>query len=248
MNASTLNEQCKVLKLGTVPRIYVRVAYSNNEQFPTELFAEELKAREENRIRRVLHRAAFPQTKNLDSFEWTGVTLPNKTTQEELANLSFIDKKECLICMGAVGTGKTHLVTALGMRACMAGKEVRFFRTTELAGRLLENHAKGTLGRFMGELEKCDLLILDELGFVPLHRHGAELLFNVVASCYERHSVAVTTNLEFGQWNTVFGDNKLTAALIDRLVHHAHVLAFSGQSYRLRHALSQMAESEAQGV
>src|SRR5690606_8809552 len=114
------------------------------------------------------------------------------------------------------------------------------FRTADLASRLLERHAAGTLTRFMRELARCDLLILDELGFVPLHRHGAELLFNVIADSYERRSVIVTTNLEFGQWNTVLADDRLTAALIDRLVHHAHVLGFSGESYRLRHALSQL--------
>jgi len=234
-----LKEQCRELKLGTLPHIYSQVDYHTKEQFLTELFSLELKGRQESRIKAKLKVAAFGEVKTLDAFEWQGVTLPTNTTKECLINLTFIERKEALICMGAVGTGKTHLVTALGIRACMEGKHVRFFRTADLVNRLLERHTAGTLPRFMKELDKCDLLTLDELGFVPLHRHGAELLFNVVADCYEQRSVAITTNLEFGQWNTVLGDNRLTAAMVDRLVHHAHILAFSGESYRLRHALSQ---------
>lgn len=248
MSIALLKEQCRTLKLGAVPRVYTQIAYTNKEQFLTELFGAELQARQESRIRRALKRAGFPQTKTLDTFEWDGITLPANSAREELTDLSFIERKECLICMGAVGTGKTHLVTALGIQACLEGKEVRFFRTADLANRLLEENAAGTLGRFLRELARCDLLILDELGFVPLHRHAAELLFTVVADCYEQRSVAVTTNLEFGQWNTVLGDNRLTAALIDRLVHHAHILAFSGESYRLRHALSQLGDKPPHAV
>lgn len=240
MSAALLKEQCKALKLGNVLSTYTRIPYENKEQFLTDVFAAELEARHENRIRRALKRAGFEQTKTLDSFEWDVVTLPTKTTPQRLKELEFIERKECLVLMGDVGLGKTHLATALGIEACMQGRDVRFFRTADLASRLLEKHAAGSLGRFMRDLAKCDLLILDELGFVPLHRHGAELLFNVVADCYERRSVVVTTNLEFGQWNTVLADNRLTAALIDRLVHHAHVLGFSGESYRLRHALSEL--------
>ena len=101
----------------------------------------------------------------------------------------------------------------------------------------LEKHKSGTLPRFLQELRKCELLILDELGFVPFHRDGSELLFNVIADCYERRSVTVTSNLEFSQWNQIFGDNRLAAALIDRLVHHSHILAFTGESIRLRQAM-----------
>lgn len=239
---SRLQEQCRALKLGHVYRIYRTVPFREREQFLAEVFAAELAARQENRTRRALKRAGFTQRKTLDTFEWQGITLPAHTTREQLTELSFLDRCENLILVGAVGTGKTHLATALGIQACLAGKEVRFFRTAELANRLLDHHAAGTLGRVLREIERAQLLILDELGFVPLHRHGAELLFNVIAGCYERRSVIVTTNLEFGQWNTVLADNRLTAALIDRLVHHAHILAFSGESYRLRHALSRRSQ------
>jgi len=131
-------------------------------------------------------------------------------------------------------------VIALGLKAALSGKEVRFFQTGDLANRLLEKTAKGTLGSFTRDLESCDLLIVDELGFLPLRRHAAEPLFEAIANRYERRSVAITTNLEFGQWNTVINDNRLTAALIDRFIHHGHVLAFTSESYRLRNAISQL--------
>lgn len=247
MMTSLLQEQCKALKLGSVSRIYPQIALQSKEQFLTDLFAGELDAREASRNRRRLRRAGFPQTKTLDEFSWGNIVLPSHTAREYLTSLDFIEAKESLICMGGVGTGKTHLVIALGLKAAMSGKEVRFFQTADLANRLLERNAKGTLGSFTRDLESCDLLIVDELGFLPLHRHAAELLFQVIANCYERRSVAITTNLEFGHWNTVINDNRLTAALIDRLVHHGHVLAFTGESYRLRHALSQLSDPATTG-
>jgi len=224
MTDSLLQEQCKMLKLGSVSQTYNEIPFESREQFLTDLFAEELRNREKNRHRRRLKRAGFPQTKTLEEFSWDNIILPPQTTIEHLTELRFIDEKESLICMGGVGTGKTHLVIALGLKAVLSGKEVRFFQTVDLANRLLEKNAKGTLGSFIRDLESCDLLIVDELGFLPLHRHAAELLFQVIASCYERRSVAITTNLEFGQWNTVINDSRLTAALIDRLVHHGMCL------------------------
>jgi DNA replication protein DnaC len=147
----------------------------------------------------------------------------------DLTELEFINRKENILAVGAVGTGKTHLATALGIKACSQRKSVRFYRCLDLVNILLEHHRQGRLGATMAILGKSDLLIIDELGFVPLHRDGAELLFNVVAQAYEHQSVIVTSNLEFGQWNSVLGDNRLTAAMIDRLVHHAHILAFDGE-------------------
>ncbi|MCM3560268.1 ATP-binding protein, partial [Brevibacillus borstelensis] len=142
------------------------------------------------------------------------------------------------ILLGPVGTGKTHLATAIGVEACKQGKKVRFYRVAELVSILQTKFHAGNLPRFQKELLDTDVLILDELGFVPFHKDGADLLFQLISECYERISIIVTSNLEFSQWNTVFGDNRLTAALIDRLVHHAHIVAFTGESYRLRHALS----------
>jgi hypothetical protein len=224
---SLLREQCKVLRLGAVPRVFNEIIHDGTSSTlrnssPRSCVSES--------------RSQGPQASSFPVYQdATGLLLGrHRPAARNLAGGSgrsaLHPPKGSLICMGAVGSGKTHLVTALGIKACVEGMEVRFFRAADLVNQLLELNTKGTLGHFTRELGKCDLLILDELGFVPLHPHGAELLFNVVASCYEQRSVAVTTNLEFGQWNTVLGSNRLTAALVDRLVHHAHVLAFSSQS------------------
>lgn len=140
----------------------------------------------------------------------------------------------------AFHNGKTHLAISLGVEACRQGYGVRFFRVADLVSLLQQKYAEGRIGAFRKELAKNDCLILDELGYVPFHETGSELLFHVIADCYEKQSVIVTSNLEFGQWNSIFGDTRLTAALVDRLVHHAHILTFTGESYRLRHALSVM--------
>ena len=205
---------------------------------PDRLFAAELEERHTKKIKKLIKRASFPVHKTLEEFDWDAITLPGSTTITDLAELAFIQRCENVLALGAVGTGKTHLAIALGIRACMEKRSVRFYRCLDLVNDLLENHRQGRLRRLMSELEKVDLIIIHELGLVPLLREGAELLFNVVAQAYERQSIIVTSNLQFGEWNTVLGDNRLTAALIDRLVHHSHILAFEGESYRLQRALS----------
>lgn len=238
MAVSPLKEQCKALKLAHVPLVYLDIDYHDREQYLHEVFAAELQARQAGKIRRLIRRAGFPAHKTLEEFDWYPVTLPASTTRSELADLVFIQRHENVLALGAVGTGKTHLAVALGIKACVEGKSVCFYRCLDMVNTLLEAHRQGRLARLMDELSKLDLIIIDELGFVPLHRNGAELLFNIVARAYEQQSVIVTSNLQFGEWNTVMGDNRLTAALIDRLVHHAHILAFEGESYRLQQALS----------
>ena len=124
------------------------------------------------------------------------------------------------------------------MKACQEGRRVRFFTAAELANILLEKNTKGTLNNYLDTLKKVELVVIDEIGFVPLHKDTAELLFQVISDCYERKSLIITSNLEFSQWNTVFGDNRLTAALVDRLIHHSHIVIFSGESYRLTQSLN----------
>lgn len=240
----TLKEQCKDLKLAHVPAVYLEISYHDREQYLTDLFAAELEERRAKRIRRLIKKAGFPAHKTLKDFDWKPVTLPASTTVTHLTGLTFMERHENVLALGAVGTGKTHLAIALGIQACMEGRRVYFYRCLDLVNILLEKHRQGRLKRLMSELGKADLIILDELGFVPLLREGAELLFNVVAQAYERQSIIVTSNLQFGQWNTVLGDDRLTAALIDRLVHHAHILAFEGESYRLQRALSALASTQ----
>jgi DNA replication protein DnaC len=139
--------------------------------------------------------------------------------------------------MGSVGTGKTHLATAVAVNLCEQGRHVRFYTATGLANTLQEKHQRGTLSSFMATLRKVELLVLDEIGFITLHKEASELLFQIVSDCYEQKSMIITSNLEFSQWNTVFGNDKLTAAMIDRLIHHSHILVFSGPGYRLEESM-----------
>lgn len=224
----------RTLKLGGMAKGWRCVEYANTEQYVTDLLMLELRERETNRINRMVKTAGFQVLKTLDEFEWKAeIELPNGLTQEYMEDLRFLAPKENLIFMGAVGTGKTHLATALALKACQEGRCVRFFTAASLANILLERNSRGTLNGFLGTLKKAELIVIDEIGFVPLHKDAAELLFQVISDCYERKSLIITSNLEFSQWNTVFGDNRLTAALIDRLIHHSHIVIFSGESYRL---------------
>ncbi|ARU59975.1 ATP-binding protein [Tumebacillus avium] len=238
MNTEMLAQACKTLHLAHVMSNYDSVPFENRIDFLLAILQSEIQGRESSKMKRLLKRANFPHLKTFEGYNFEEVTFPNHCTEQSLRELAFLKHKENILMLGKVGTGKTHLAIALGMEACRQGHNVRFYRVSELVGKLLERHESGTLTRFHKELMKCDLLILDEVGFVPFHQTGAELLFHVISECYEQRSLIVTSNLEFGQWNSVFGDTRLTKALVDRLVHHAHILGFTGESYRLRHALS----------
>lgn len=232
-------EKCmRALKLGGMVKEWQTVGYKSNEQYVHELLELELSYREVNRINRMVKTAGFRVIKTLEDFVWSGnIQIPNGLTVEDMAQFRFLNKCENLIFMGTVGTGKTHLATAITLKACESGRHTRFFTASSLANILLEKNAKGTLNSYLGTLKKVELMVIDEIGFVPLHRDAAELLFGVISDCYERKSLIVTSNLEFSNWNTVFGDNRLTAALIDRLIHHSHILIFSGDSYRLKQSM-----------
>lgn len=233
-----LEQYMRMLKLGGLAKDWRTIKYENTEQYLRDLLELELKEREVNRINRMVKVAGFRVIKTLEDFVWSGnIQMPQGLTQQDMEQFSFIDKKENLIFMGTVGTGKTHLATAIALRACQNGKHTRFFTATSLANILLEKNSKGTLNSFLGTLKRVELMVIDEIGFVPLHKDAAELLFQVISDCYERKSLIITSNLEFSGWNTVFGDNRLTAALIDRLIHHSHILIFSGESYRLNQSM-----------
>ena len=233
-----IEQNMRTLKLGGLAKEWRTVEYRDNEQYVSELLDIELHEREVNRINRMIKTAGFNVLKTLDDYSWrSGIELPAGLTREYMVDLDFIEAKENLIFMGAVGTGKTHLATAIALKACQEGRKVRFFTAASLANLLLERNNKGTLTAFMNGLKKAELIVLDEFGFIPLHKESAELLFQVISECYERKSLIITTNLEFSNWNTVLGDNRLTAALIDRLVHHSHIVIFSGDSYRLQQSM-----------
>lgn len=235
------------VKLGGMAKGWRSVPYYNTEQYITDLLNLELLEREANRINRRMKKANFRVLKTLDEFVWTPrIELPGDLTQEYMEDLCFLAPKENLIFMGAVGTGKTHLATAIALKACQKGRDVRFFTAAELGNILLEKNAKGTLNNFLGSMKKTELIVIDEVGFVPLHKDAAELLFQIISDCYERKSLIITSNLEFSQWNTVFGDNRLTTALVDRLIHHSHIVIFSGESYRLTQSMNR--QRAAKGV
>ena len=235
------------VKLGGMAKGWRSVPFNDPEQYITALLKLELLEREANRINRRMKKANFRVLKTLDEFVWNPrIELPGDLTQAYMEDLCFLAPKENLIFMGAVGTGKTHLATAIALKACQEGRDVRFFTAAELGNILLEKNSKGSLNNYLGSMKKTELIVIDEVGFVPLHKDAAELLFQVISDCYERKSLIITSNLEFSQWNTVFGDNRLTAALVDRLIHHSHIVIFSGESYRLTQSMNR--QRAAKGV
>ena len=178
---------------------------------------KEITTREENRKERLVKRAKFPIYKTFDDYEYRCVKLPPALSREELENVDFIKEKNNLVLYGPVGIGKTHMAIAVGVNACIKGYKVRFFTVTELVLKLAEAR--------------------DEWGYVPVDRDGSQLLFRVISDSYESKSLLLTTNLEFSKWGGIFTDDQMAAAMIDRLVHHGHLILFEGNSYRMEHAL-----------
>ena len=233
-----IEQMMRQVKLGGMAKEWRSVQFENPEQYVTDLLKLELREREANRINRMVKIAGFRVLKTLDDFVWgSAIQLPSGLSAAYMEELGFLPPKENLIFMGTVGTGKTHLATAIALKACQEGRRVRFYTAASLANILLERNNKGTLNNYLSTLKKVELIVIDEVGFVPLHKDAAELLFQVISDCYEQRSLIITSNLEFSQWNTVFGDNRLTAALVDRLIHHSHIVIFSGESYRLTQSM-----------
>ncbi len=172
----------------------------------------------------------------MESFDFTAQPSLNKLLVTELLRGEYLIKRENILLVGNSGTGKTHVATALGLAACSQGKRVRFYRVTELITELLEAREERTLLRLKKQLARLDLLILDELGYVSASKVGAELLFDVISTAYERLSLIVTTNLPFENWTEVLGSERLTGAALDRLTHRCHILEASGERYRLQDA------------
>jgi DNA replication protein DnaC len=212
-------------------------ATPKQEEFLHRVLSEEMESRERSRRTRLLSRAGFPVYKTLEGYERHGVKLPSSLQWSDLTEDTFIEGRRNLVLYGPVGTGKTHLAIAAGLRACELGMTVKFYTVAELVMRLAEAKRGGTLERLMSEIQRCQLLILDEWGYIPVDKDGSQLLFRVIADSYESRSLVITTNLEFSKWGTVFTDDQMAAAMIDRLAHHGHLLVFEGESYRMKHAL-----------
>lgn len=239
MAKARLEEICKQLHLSHIPQAVESNTSDTKEDWLIFLLENELKCREKLKTMRLFKQAKIPVQRTLDNYEWhEHIQLPNSTTKDELTSLSFIRQKENAVFVGTPGTGKTHLACALGQMATQAGIETRFWRVSDLVGELETRWKNNTLEVFKRKFDKLKLIILDEMGYVPFTKEGAELLFQLISDWYETKSIILTSNLEFSQWNKVFVDPRLTAALVDRLIHHAHILSFTGESFRLKNALS----------
>ncbi|HON29335.1 MAG TPA: IS21-like element helper ATPase IstB [Mesotoga infera] len=232
-----MSDYCKKLRLGkSIATNYLQIEARTHEEFLVKLLQLEIENRNISRKNRYLKQAKFEIVKSFQGYDFQNVQIPQSITLEALKNGEFIEREENLILYGPVGTGKTHLATAIGVQACSQEKKVRFFRTVTLVNELIQAKEEGKLDRLLKQLNKLDLLICDEWGYIPLDREGSQLLFQLIADCYEKRSVIITTNLEFSKWNGIFYDDKLTSAIIDRLVHHCHLIVFTGRSYRLEHS------------
>lgn len=212
--------------------------------FLLELFTEEVEERDRKRRNAYIKAAKFDLIKTFQKYTFEDIKFPAALSPDDILNVAFVPKKENLILYGTVGAGKTHMAIAAGIAACNAGFRVKFWRTPVLVNALTEAKNQGYLSRFMRQFEKLDLLICDEWGYVPIDKDGSKLLFQVVSECYERKSLILTTNLEFARWNDIFADTKITAALLDRIIHHSHLLDFTErESWRLKEALLSQADS-----
>jgi DNA replication protein DnaC len=235
-----LGHHLKALKLPTFVREYDKVARQcaadgvDHVRYLLRLAELEMIDREQRLVERRIRAARFPSVKSLDSYDFTALPSLNKALVLELARCEYLARRENVIALGNAGTGKTHIALGLGLAACQKGLAVGFTTAAALVHELIEARDEKRLLRLQRQLAACTLLIIDELGYVPLSPTGAELLFEVFSQRYERGSVIVTSNLPFDEWTSVFGSERLTGALLDRLTHHVHILEMNGESYRLR--------------
>ena len=212
------------------------------DEFLLDLTGAELQARAESRLNRRIKESKFPLLKPLETFDPGAVPDLDLRLFRELAGCSYIQERRNVIFLGRSGTGKTHMATALAIEACKNNFRTRFVTCYGLVNELVEARQERVLQRLIQKVVRCDLLVLDELGYIPFSKEGSELLFQVLAERHEKGSVIITTNLGFADWTRVFGDATMTAALLDRLTHKAHIINCSWESYRLKQSLHQKAK------
>ncbi len=239
-NTVLLDAYLKELRLPTMAREYENLARQCAQEnkgyteFLQDLLEREVQQRQSKAMDRRLRQAVFPAEKDIGTFDFKAVPKVGKQRIIDLAGGSYIERRECVVFIGPPGVGKTHLAIALGREACRQGRRVQFFTATGLATAYAEAREDRAVLKLERAMERRDLIIIDELGYVPLGQGGPEHLFGFFSRCYERTSVIVTTNLPFSQWPQVFGDERLTGALLDRLTHRVHVIEMQGESYRLK--------------
>lgn len=237
MCAQILSASRQLFLSGKIAEVCQEKGTQKQLEFVLEVMNEELALREENRRKRLIKRAGFPAYKTFEGYSYSCVKFPPAFSKEELETLNFVPEKKNLVLYGPVGIGKTHMAIAAGVKACNLGYKTKFYTVTGLVLKLAETRKNGTLEKLLRELRNLDLLILDEWGYVPVDKDGSQLLFRVISDSYESKSLILTTNLEFSKWGGIFTDDQMAAAMIDRLVHHGHLLIFEGKSYRMEHAL-----------
>lgn len=248
-----LDTYLRQLRLPTFLENYLPFAVDAARQdldYPRYLLAlaeQEVTRREHNRIARRIKAARFPVFKELADFDFSALPNLNKARILDLARGEYIQRREPLIFIGNPGLGKSHLATGLALAACRQGYKVRFWTTASLVNELLQAQNEYQLQKVMASTLKLNLVVLDELGFIPFTAQGAQLLFTLCSELYERMALIITTNLKFADWVQVFGDERLTAALLDRLTHHAHIIELIGESYRFRQRM-QTGEQEDEGA
>jgi len=247
-----LAHHLKALRLPTFLREYDKLARqcaaegADHTRYLLRLTELEMIERERRMVERRIKEARFPTVKSLDSFDFTAIPSLNKTLVLELARCEYVARRENIIALGNSGTGKTHVALGLGLAACQKGLAVGFTTAAALVHELIEARDEKRLLRLQHQLASHKLLIVDELGYVPLSPTGAELLFEVFSQRYERGSIIVTSNLPFDEWTAVFGSERLTGALLDRLTHHVHILQLNGESFRLNQSKRQLTEVQPQ--
>jgi DNA replication protein DnaC len=203
------------------------------------LVEQEIHTREQNRIQRRVKEARFPVLKEMADFDFSALPSLNKARILDLTRGEYINKHETLIFIGNPGLGKTHLSISLALAACRQGRRVRFWTAAGLVNELLAAQEQNRLHRLISLAQKQDLIVLDELGFIPFTPNGAHALFTFFSELYERTAIILTTNLQFANWIQLFGDERLTVALLDRLTHHAHILELTGESFRFRQRMQE---------
>jgi len=235
-----LREKLKYCRLAGIVEMYdelVKESAENgwdNETFFEKLVECEVVSRENNRFERLVNKARFPNLKTIDQFDFSQAPYISRKEILELCECKFIDEKTNIIFLGSPGAGKTHITISIGIEACKRGKSVIFFTAANLGNQLVEMQEEQELGRFLTKISKVDLLIIDELGYVQLSDRVTQLMFQIFSERYESGSILLNSNLEFKEWVNIFHDERMTAAIIDRLIHNSRIVLFNGESYRYK--------------
>ena len=243
-----LSDYLKTLKLPTFQREYQKLARQcategvDHVGYLTRLSEREMIERDRRKVERRIKAARFPVVKSLDSFDFAAIPKLNKMQVLELARCEWIERRENVIALGPSGTGKTHVALGLGLAACQKGLSVGFTTAAALVSEMMEARDERRLLRFQKQMATHQLLIIDELGFVPLSKTGAELLFELISQRYERGATLITSNLPFDEWTETLGSERLTGALLDRITHHVNILEMNGDSYRLAQSRARKAD------